>query len=92
MFVVKCYGALQGGVTEYITVGEIFGYNARTWLVFLRDIMFITGGFFVVGTGQVAETGGRGDRDLGGAELGVVKEEGCLCSAVKAISSSLRKN
>ena len=35
MLVVQCYGALQSGVTENITVGEIFGYNARTWLVFL---------------------------------------------------------
>ena len=51
--------------------------------------MFITGGLLVVGTRKVAETGGGGDRDLGGAELGVVKEEGCLCSAVKAVSSSL---
>ena len=53
--------------------------------------MLITGGFFVVGTGKVAETGGGGDRDLGGAELGVVKEECCLCSAVKTVSSSLSK-
>ena len=51
--------------------------------------MFIAGGFFVVGTGKVAETGGGGDRDLGGTELGVVKEEGCLCSAGKSVSSSL---
>ena len=51
--------------------------------------MFITGGFIIVGTGKVAETSGGGDGDLGGAELGVVKEESCLRSAKKVVSTSL---
>ena len=50
--------------------------------------MFVTGGLVVVGTGEIAETGGGGDGDLGGAELGVVEEEGCLCSAGKVVSTS----
>ena len=51
--------------------------------------MFVTGRLVVVGTGKIAETGGRGDGDLGGAELGVVKEESCLCSAGREVSISL---
>ena len=52
--------------------------------------MLVTGGLIVVGTGEIAETGGGGDGDLGGAELGVVEEEGCLCSAGRVVRPSLK--
>ena len=53
--------------------------------------MFVTRGLIVVGTGEIAKTGGGGDGDLGGAELGVVEEEGCLCSAGKVVRTSLEE-
>ena len=49
--------------------------------------MFVTGGLIVVGARKIAETGGGGDGDLGGAELGVIEEEGCLCSAGRVVNT-----
>lgn len=84
MLVVEGYGALDGGVGEGVTVGEVFGYDARAWLVFLGEVGGVVG--FIVGCGRGAEVGeicGGGDGHLRRAELGVVKEEGGFGGAGK---------
>ena len=79
MLVVQRDGALKGGVAEDVAVGEILGYDPGSGLVFLRDVVAFAGFFFVIGACEFGDTGCAGDGDLGGAELGVVEEEGGFC-------------
>lgn len=83
VFVVEGDGFLDGAVGEHVAVREVLGYDAGAGLVFLGDLVAFFGsggeGFFGGsggGGGKVANGGGGGDVHLGGAELGVVEEEG----------------
>ena len=58
MLVVEGNRTLDGGVTDHVTVSEIFCNDARTRLVFLSNVMLVAGGVFGVGTGQLANAGG----------------------------------
>ena len=81
VLVVQGDGALKGGVAEDVAVGEILRYDPGSGLVFLRDVVAFAGFFFVVGACELGDAGCAGDGDLGGAELGVVEEEGGFCGA-----------
>ena len=41
MLVVECNGTLDGIVADGVPVRQIFGNDARTWLVFLSDVMLV---------------------------------------------------
>ena len=86
VLVVQGDGALKGGVAEDVAVGEILGYDPGSGLVFLRDVMAFAGFFFVVGACELGDAGCAGDGDLGGAELGVVEEEGGFCGARRRLA------
>lgn len=74
MLVVKGDGALDGIVADHVAVGQVFGNNARSWLIFLRDIVYIAGGIVrsCVRASNVIETRGAGDLDLRTTKLSVV--------------------
>ena len=78
MFVVERDGALDGRVGEGVPVREVFGHDAGAGLVFLGDVGGVVrgGGDGCGGSAEVGQSGGAGNGHLGGAELGVVEEEG----------------
>jgi hypothetical protein len=68
-------------------VREVFGDDAGTGLVFLGDLtvmvsVLVSG----LGAGKVVKGTGGGDVDGGGAELGVVEEQGGFCCAAENVS------
>jgi hypothetical protein len=81
MLVIESDGALESGVAEDVAVREIFGYDTGAWFVFLGDVVAFAGFLFAGGAAQVGEACCAGDRYLGRAELGVVKEKGGFCGA-----------
>ena len=60
---------------------KVLGYDAGAGLVFLGDVGgVIRGGGDGGGrSAEVGQSGGAGNGHLGGAELGVVEEEGGFC-------------
>ena len=51
VLVVKGNGTLDRGVANRVAVGEVLGNDARAWLVFLRNVMFVAGGILGVSAG-----------------------------------------
>ena len=51
MLVIKGNGTLDGGVADYVAVGEVLSNDARAWLVFLRNVILVAGGVFCVRAG-----------------------------------------
>ena len=49
VLIIEGNSTLDGGVTNHVAVGEIFGNDARARLVFLRDVMLVAGSIFGVG-------------------------------------------
>jgi len=43
MLLVEVDGTLNGYVTNGITVREVFGYDTAAWLLFLSDLVAVTG-------------------------------------------------
>lgn len=60
VLIVKRDGALDGIIADHVAVGQVLGNNARTRLVFLRDIVYIAGGIVssCVRASNVIETSG----------------------------------
>ena len=85
VLVVKGDGLLDRAVGEYVPVRQVLGDDAGSRLVFLSQfvgsVLNDAGNIFGGGGGDGGEGGGSGDVDLGGAELGAVKEEGGLGGA-----------
>lgn len=81
MLLVKGKSTLDGLVADGVAVSEVLGNDARAGLVLLRNVFR---GLFVgsreLATRKLVERSGRGNVDLVGAELGVVKEESGLGS------------
>lgn len=80
VFVVIVDSGLEGLVGEGVAVGEIFGEDSSAGFVFLGEVMGVGvrgGGGGGGGSGSAVEGDGGGDADLGGAEVGVLEEEGC---------------
>ncbi len=80
MLLVESEGTLDCFIADDVAVGEILGDDARAGLVFLCDVLLVVRlfGGGRLAAGDLVERGGGGDGDLGGAELGVVEEEGGL--------------
>ena len=74
-------GGLQGVVSEGVAVGEVFCDDGGAGFVFLGEVVGVVvggcGGGGGGGSGGSVEGDGGGDMDLGGAEVGVLEEEGC---------------
>ena len=51
MLVIKGNSTLDGGVADYVAMCEVLSNDARTWLVFLRNVILVAGGVFRVRTG-----------------------------------------
>lgn len=80
MLLVEINGTLNGVVSENITVGKVFGYNAGSWLLLLSDIVTVTLSILCeVASIILGAARGRRDLDFGGTKLGVVQEKGSLC-------------
>lgn len=87
VLVVKVDGAGDGGISDDIAVSQVLCDDARTWLLLLCDVVAIAVG---VGHGYAVVAGRlvggqacvRSHGNVGGAELGVIKEEGGLGGGV----------
>lgn len=89
VFLVQADRLLNRGVADGVPVREVLCDDARARLVFLRDVVPV----FVFGVpaaaaaaaggaaGDVVEGLGGFDVDGGGAELGLVEEEGGFCGS-----------
>lgn len=84
MLLVKADSPLDRSVAQGVTVGKVLGDNTGTRLVFLLQVMVVlVFGVCGVGglvTGNVLNALGGLDVDDGSTKLGLVKEEGSLCS------------
>jgi hypothetical protein len=71
-------------VADYVSVGQVLCQDAGAGLVFLGDVVlfFLGLGGCSFGAGDVFDVVGCFDVDGGGAELGLVEEEGGLGGAV----------
>lgn len=84
VLVVKSNGLSDGLVADDVTVSEVFSDDARARLVLLCNVIssrFI-GRAGSVGTGDLVKCSCRGNMDLSGTELRVVKQKGRLCSSL----------
>ncbi len=80
MLRVQIDSILNSLVSNNISLCKVLSDDAGSWLLLLCDLvgvaLGVTGDVVVIIVGSIA---GAGDLDLGGAELGVVEEESCLC-------------
>ena len=88
MFLIESDSALDGGVGEDVTVGEVFRDDAGAGFVFLANLFISsntdgTRDGVLCGCYNVIEAGGRGDFDLGGSKLGVVEEKSSFGGTVE---------
>jgi len=73
-------GFLEGRVSQSVPVRKIFCYDGSAGFVFLRVVVGVWVGWGSGGGGRsggAVKGDGGGDVDLGGAEVGVLEEEGC---------------
>lgn len=85
VLLVEVEGARDGGVADHVAVREVLGQDARARLLLLCDLVAVAvrGRDAIVARGLVGGEAGRGGyRDVRGAELGVVEEEGGLGGGV----------
>ena len=93
VLVVEVDRSVESLVAEDVAVGEVLGDDAGARLVLLLDLVGVLAvGVTAVGglggaAGDLVDAVGRGHLYLGGAQLGVVEEEGGLGGAVEKIVS-----
>ena len=81
VLLIKVKGSLDSLVADDISVREVFGKNARTRLVLLRETLAILiGRSGRVSTSSLVQRGSRCDLDLRWSQLSVIKQERSLGS------------